>query len=79
MSSSLFFIRCKKERERKQGRGTGGRALTIREFSWCDALAIVINMLRCIRYRDRVPPSGVVGRTPALAILYDLAPSCLFF
>ena len=62
-----------------EGGGTSGRALAMRESDWYDALIIVMNLLRCIRCRDWLSPSGEVERTPVLAGSDDLAPGCLSF
>ena len=62
-----------------KGGGIGGRALVVRESDWRDALVVVMNMLRCIRCRDTVPLSVVVGRTPAPIGPGDLALGCLSF
>jgi len=52
-----------------EGGGNGGRALAMRNPGLCVTLVVVIQH---IMYRDRVPPSGVVGRTPALIGANDL-------
>ena len=78
MSSFFSFIRWRKERE-DEGRGTRDRALAMWESGWCDTLVVLMNLLRYIRFRYRVPPSRVVGRTPAPTGLGDLALGCLSF
>ena len=63
------------EERKGDGGGNGGRALTMRESGWCVTLVVVMNLLRHISCRDRVPPSGVIGRTPILTGADDLVPS----
>ena len=62
-----------------EGGGKGERALSMRESSWCVTLIVVMNLLRHIRYRDRVPPSRTVWRTSAPTRADDLARSHLIF
>jgi len=44
-----------------KGGETGGRVLAVRESGWCNALVIVMSMLRCIRCHDSVPPWRVTS------------------
>ena len=78
--SCLFLLHQVEEGEGEdEGRESGGRALAVQESDWCDALVVMMNLLRRIRCRDRVSSSGVVRRTLAPIGSNDLAPGCLSF
>ena len=49
-----------------EGGGKGGWALAMWVSCWCITLVVVMNLLWHIRCRDRVPPAGVTGESPAL-------------
>jgi len=67
------------EKGEDKGGGSGGQVLVKCESDWCATLVVVMSLLRHISRCDRVPPPGVIGRTPALTGSGDLAPGCSSF
>jgi len=59
--------------------GTGGQVLVMWESGRCTILVVVMNLLRHISFRDKMLPSGVVGRAPVLIGADDLVLSRLIF
>jgi len=63
----LFFPlhRMEEGRRNDEGGGNSGRALVMRESSWCATLVVVMILLRRISCHDNVPPLEVTGGSMA--------------
>jgi len=65
MPSFFFFIRWRKKMERMKVEERVVRLSPSGGFGWCATLVIVKDLLWHISHRDRMPPSRVIGRSPA--------------
>ena len=92
LSSKLFFVlldrhvffflhQMEERKEEDEGGVIGCQALAMQESGSCDALVVVMDLLRYIRRHNMVSLSRVVGRTLVLVPTGsdDLALGCLSF
>ena len=69
LARHVFFFLLHQMEEGKgedEGGGNGGRTLVMQKSSWSITLVVMMNLLRHIMCRDRVPSSGVAGGSPIL-------------